>query len=81
MAELIPIRVTLEVTELHRHIIAIDLDDYERDIGTRELSSERLVEFLKLTPNWGDRFDGTDVLELDIVEAEGLPITAGEPPR
>lgn len=81
MAELIPIVLTLEVTEVQKRVIAIDLDDYERDIGTRELTPEQLVEFIKLTPNWSDRFDGPDVLELDIVEAEALPVTAGEPPR
>lgn len=83
MPELIPVIVTLEVTKLERRLVAIDLDDLERDLGTREPVPGLLAALIKATPNWQQRFGADDgnVLEIDVVDAQPQPVQAGEPPR
>lgn len=83
MPEIVPLIITLEITKHERRIIAIDLDDYERDTGTRRLTPELLVDFIRMTPNWAKNLgaDDEDVLELDIVTVEPAQVQTGEPPR
>lgn len=83
MPELIPVLVTLEVTKLERRLIAVDLDDYEHDMGDRQVTEEGLERLIQLTPDWEKRFgsDDADCLEIGLVRAEAHPVQEGEPPR